>query len=113
MRVGSGGAGANRDRPGGRRRCSAPTTSSPSARSTALRKRIGLRVLEDVLIAGFDDIPSASWAGFDLATFVHDGPRMVDEALSILRAAETAHAPVGEVRVVVPARLVERGTTRR
>ncbi|MDQ0473879.1 LacI family DNA-binding transcriptional regulator [Labrys wisconsinensis] len=79
----------------------------------ALRQQIGLRVPEDVLIAGFDDIPSASWAGYDLTTFVHDGPRMVDEALSILRAAETAHAPVGEVRVVVPARLVERGTTRR
>lgn len=79
----------------------------------ALRKKIGLRVPEDVLVAGFDDIPEASWAAYDLTTFVQDAPRMVDEALSILHASIAANASVGEVRIVIPAKLVERGTTRR
>jgi DNA-binding LacI/PurR family transcriptional regulator len=57
-------------------------------------------------VAGFDDIPAASWAAYDLATFVQDGARMVDEAMAILSAS-------ADVRVIVPARLVERGTTRR
>lgn len=57
-------------------------------------------------MAGFDDIPAASWAAYDLATFVQDGARMVDEAMAILSAS-------ADVRVIVPARLVERGTTRR
>jgi hypothetical protein len=38
----------------------------------------------DALVAGFDDIPAASWAAYDLATFVQDGARMVDEAMAIL-----------------------------
>jgi hypothetical protein len=46
-------------------------------------------------------------------TFVQDGARMVDEAMAILSASAESHKPVGDVRVIVPARLVERGTTRR
>jgi DNA-binding LacI/PurR family transcriptional regulator len=77
----------------------------------ALRRTLGLRVPEDVMVAGFDDIPAASWGAYDLTTFVHDGALMVEEALAILRRAETGEAGAsGEV--VVPARLVERGTTR-
>ena len=36
----------------------------------AIRKVVGLRVPEDVMIAGFDDIPTASWPAYDLTTFV-------------------------------------------
>jgi len=67
----------------------------------------------DALVAGFDDIPAASWAAYDLATFVQDGARMVDEAMAILSVSAESHKPVGDVRVIVPAKLVERGTTRR
>lgn len=74
---------------------------------------LGLAVPDDVLVAGFDDIPAAAWGGYDLTTFVQDGPHMVDEAIRILARAEGAHGPVGEVAVVVPARLIERATTRR
>jgi DNA-binding LacI/PurR family transcriptional regulator len=79
----------------------------------ALRDRCGMRVPEDVLVAGFDDIPGAAWAAYDLTTFVQDGSRMVDEALAILATAEAGRAPVAAEPVIVPARLVERGTTRR
>jgi DNA-binding LacI/PurR family transcriptional regulator len=78
----------------------------------ALRNRCGMRVPEDVLVAGFDDIPGAAWASYDLTTFVQDGSRMVDEALAILATAEAGKAPVAVEPVIVPARLVERGTTR-
>ncbi len=79
----------------------------------ALRKEVGLRVPGNALVAGFDDIPAASWAAYDLTTFVQDGARMVDEAMAILKASAESHEPPGNVRIIVPARLVERGTTRR
>jgi DNA-binding LacI/PurR family transcriptional regulator len=77
----------------------------------AIRKSVGLRVPEDVLIAGFDDIPAASWSAYDLTTFVQDGPKMVDEALAILAAAKASGTPAGGTCRIVDARLVERGTT--
>jgi DNA-binding LacI/PurR family transcriptional regulator len=64
-------------------------------------------------VAGFDDIPAASWAAYDLTTFVQHGARMMDEAMAILNASAESHEPVGDIRVIVSARLVERGTTRR
>ena len=77
----------------------------------ALRKKLCMRVPEDVIVAGFDDIPAAAWASIDLTTFVQDGARMVDAALAIVTAAQAGKrqelAPV-----VVSARLIERGTTR-
>lgn len=74
-------------------------------------RQAGLRVPEDVLVAGFDDIPAASWRSHDLTTFLQDAPRMVDEAVKILGTAESGQLPVSEVQVIVPARLIERGTT--
>jgi DNA-binding LacI/PurR family transcriptional regulator len=79
----------------------------------AIRRHVGLRVPEDVLVAGFDNIPTASWAAYDLTTLDQNAPAMVHEALQILASAAASHAPVGEVRIVVPARLVERGSTNR
>jgi DNA-binding LacI/PurR family transcriptional regulator len=79
----------------------------------AIRNSAGLRVPEDIMIAGFDDIPMASWAAYDLTTFEQEAPVMVDEALKIVRSAADAHAPAGEIRLVLPARLIERRSTRR
>ncbi|WP_210529988.1 LacI family DNA-binding transcriptional regulator [Rubellimicrobium arenae] len=78
----------------------------------ALRVDLGLRVPDDVLVAGFDDIPSASWAAYDLTTVLQDAPRMVDEALRVLHsAAELTTARPG--RIVVPPVLIIRGSTDR
>jgi DNA-binding LacI/PurR family transcriptional regulator len=79
----------------------------------ALRYRFGLRTPEDVLIAGFDDIPSASWAAYSLTTFVQDSAAMVDEAIAMLVAATASAAPIGGRRMVLPSRLIERATTAR
>lgn len=79
----------------------------------ALRRELRLKVPDDVMIAGFDDIPAAGYAGYDLTTFVHDAARMVDESLKILRAATAAPPEAHDHRIVVPAMLIERGTTAR
>jgi DNA-binding LacI/PurR family transcriptional regulator len=79
----------------------------------ALRTRMRLRVPEDVLVAGFDDVPEASWNAYDLTTVVQDGPRMVAEAMSVLQAMMSSSGSAGGILRVVPGRLIERSTTRR
>src|SRR5690606_17921474 len=51
----------------------------------ALRLGHGVRVPDDVLVAGFDEVPEASWAAYDLTTVVQDGEAMVAEAMDILQ----------------------------
>lgn len=77
----------------------------------AIRRFLNLRIPEDVLIAGFDDIPQASWASIDLTTFLQDGARMVDEALAIIAGAQVG-VPSAADPIVIPARLIERSSTK-
>ena len=79
----------------------------------ALRQKLGRRVPDDVLVAGFDDVPEASWAAYDLTTVVQDGKAMVSEAMSILNDMMSANTPTTGILRVIPAPLVERSTTRR
>jgi DNA-binding LacI/PurR family transcriptional regulator len=78
----------------------------------ALRAKLGKRVPEDVLVAGFDDVPEAAWGAYDLTTFVQDGPRMVAAGIEILGSMISSTESAGVLRVV-PGRLIERSTTRR
>jgi DNA-binding LacI/PurR family transcriptional regulator len=48
----------------------------------------GLDVPRDVLVTGFDGLPQASWAGYDLTTLVQPIELLVDEALAMLFAEE-------------------------
>ncbi len=50
------------------------------------RSEFKLRIPEDLGIVGFDDIPQAAWATYDLTTFRQDVDAMTDETLSILKA---------------------------
>lgn len=79
----------------------------------AVRRTLGLRVPDDVLIAGFDDVPEASWGAYDLTTVVQDGPAMVAEAMKILNSMLASTGSVGEPMRVVPGTLIERSTTLR
>jgi DNA-binding LacI/PurR family transcriptional regulator len=74
----------------------------------ALGKTAGLRVPDDLLVAGFDDIPAAGW--YDLTSVAQGAANMVDEAVRMITDEE--HHPGASGRhVVVPARLVERLST--
>jgi DNA-binding LacI/PurR family transcriptional regulator len=75
----------------------------------ALRE-MGRRVPDEVSVLGFDDIPMAAWASFDLTTFRQPRRHMVAEAVQALVDRIEGHPP-GPVRLV-PAELVRRGTLR-
>ena len=79
----------------------------------ALRRRAGLKVPQDVLVAGFDDVPEASWHGNDLTTVVQDCPSMVGEAMTLLQAMMASKGSSGGLCKIVPGGLIERSTTRR
>lgn len=54
----------------------------------ALRYRLGIRVPEDIMLAGFDDIPEGRRAPYQLTTVRQPIGEMVDEALAILHLDE-------------------------
>lgn len=77
------------------------------------RSEFGLSVPKDVMIAGFDDIPAASWPSISLTTIRQDGVRMVAEALSVLDDMISGNSRAGGLVRIVAAPLVERSSTRR
>ena len=56
---------------------------------------LGRRVPDDVIVAGFDDIPAASWAAYELTTFVQDSARMVEAVALLLAATASARRSAG------------------
>jgi len=77
------------------------------------RSEFKLLVPEDLMIAGFDDIPAASWPSIGLTTIRQDRVRLVSEALSVLDAMISGSLRSGGLVRVVAAPLVERSSTRR
>ena len=64
----------------------------------------GLDVPADMLVTGFDGLPQASWAGYDLTTLVQPIEVLVDETLAIIfepavDAAQPARIVPGTLRV--------------
>ncbi|WP_352885779.1 LacI family DNA-binding transcriptional regulator [Mesorhizobium sp. M0862] len=76
----------------------------------ALREA-GIPVPREISIVGFDDIPMAAWAAFDLTTIRQPRRRMVREAVATL-VARINGAPLGSISLV-PGELVMRGTLRK
>lgn len=62
-----------------------------------LRSR-GVGVPDDVLLTGFDGLPQASWAGYDLTTVVQDIDLLVQRAVEVLLNPDDT-APVPELVV--------------
>ncbi|MEU8222013.1 LacI family DNA-binding transcriptional regulator [Kribbella sp. NPDC048915] len=71
----------------------------------------GLRVPEDVQVVGFDDIDEAAYLVPALTT-VNPGHDEMADAITTLLTAQLDHAGGEPKEIVVPARLVLRGTTR-
>jgi DNA-binding LacI/PurR family transcriptional regulator len=70
----------------------------------------GLTVPGDMAVIGFDDIPEAAWASYELTTFRQDPARIAAEAIGLLdRRREFPDSPPVTVQVETP--LVLRGST--
>ena len=77
----------------------------------ALRQTFQLRVPDDVLVAGFDNVPEAAWGSYDLTTVVQDGSLMVAEAMMILESMMSSNSSAGGALRVVASKVIERSTT--
>jgi DNA-binding LacI/PurR family transcriptional regulator len=76
-----------------------------------LRYELGLRVPEDVAVAGYDDVPIASWLAYNLTTVRQHAHCLVEHSVDILIGRIEGRHP--EPRsVVLDSPLVVRGTTR-
>lgn len=73
-------------------------------------RSLGVRVPEDVWVAGFDDIDMASWEGYDLTTVRQPIAEMASTAVELLR--QRVNSPHRSPRhVAFPSFLVVRGST--
>jgi DNA-binding LacI/PurR family transcriptional regulator len=77
----------------------------------AVRKETGLRVPQDVMIAGFDDIPAAGWGSYSLTTVRQEVERMVKEAVDILQTKVSDQENARGLLKLVRGTLVQRGST--
>jgi DNA-binding LacI/PurR family transcriptional regulator len=78
----------------------------------ALRFDLGLRVPEDVAVAGFDDVPQAAWPTYSLTTLRQPVSRMAEMSVRLL-LEQVAGAAGGGERRLMPAELKVRASTRR
>ncbi len=76
-----------------------------------LRQELGLRVPEDVSVVGYDDVPQASWKGYDLTTVSQQGEAMIEATQAILTEQIESQSVVQRA-VILPSPLVIRGTSR-
>jgi DNA-binding LacI/PurR family transcriptional regulator len=77
----------------------------------ALRSKLHLRIPEDVSVAGFDDVPIASWPAYDLTSYRQPINRMVEQTVTSLltRLDDPEAAPQ---KIALEGVLMIRGSTR-
>ncbi len=76
-----------------------------------LRTHYGLRIPEEVSVVGYDDVPEAAWAAYDLTTVAQPGAEMVEATVAIL-LEQVERRLVNRRTAVLPSRLVVRGSVR-
>ena len=76
-----------------------------------IRFKLGLRIPEDVAVAGFDDVPIASWPAYDLTSYRQPINRLVARTVDILlrRIEDRTAEPE---RIKIEGQLMLRGSTR-
>lgn len=77
-----------------------------------LRQRFSVRIPEDVMVAGFDDIPDARRWPYRLTTVRQPVEEMVEETLKILHLDDPESPIPPAIDTVVPGRLIWRDTIR-
>ena len=75
----------------------------------ALRQGLGLRVPEDVAVAGFDDIPMAAWPAYRLTTVRQPVQAMIEATVTCL-AANMQHPSAAETHMIAGS-VIERAST--
>ncbi len=76
-----------------------------------LRFELGFRVPEDVSVVGYDDVPLASWASYDLTTVRQRANEMVTQTIKqLLSRIEDADTPPR--RICIDGPLIVRGSAR-
>lgn len=76
-----------------------------------VRAEFGLHVPEDISIVGYDDVPEASWKGYDLTTVSQSHEDMVVTTAQIL-IEQIENEIVKKRAVVLPAKLIVRSSAR-
>ena len=76
----------------------------------ALRVRLGVRIPEDLMVAGFDDIPEGRRAPYQLTTVRQPIQQMVDETLNILHLDDPDEPIERGLDRPIPGRLIWRST---
>ncbi|MCD4513697.1 LacI family DNA-binding transcriptional regulator [Brucella pseudogrignonensis] len=77
----------------------------------ALRKEIGVRIPDDIIVGGYDNIAEAGWASYNLTTLVHDGEKMVERAIEILAESEPGQIGERDHQSVIASPLIIRNST--
>lgn len=77
-----------------------------------LRHELGLRVPQDVSVVGYDDVPLAAWASYDLTTVRQPVNRMVEATVeTILGKIADPERPAQKIEIDGP--LIARGSARK
>ena len=76
------------------------------------RCELGLNVPDDLQVIGFDDIPQAQWLNYQLTTFSQDFKRLARESVKVI-VSQIQEENKSLVKMMVPARLVIRETTKK
>ncbi len=76
-----------------------------------IREELQLRIPEDVGVIGFDNIPQASWQGYQLTTISQDVNRMVQATVDVLLSQISQK--INPEHIIIPCNLIERNTLRK
>jgi DNA-binding LacI/PurR family transcriptional regulator len=74
-----------------------------------LRQELGLRIPQDVRVAGFDDVPQASWGAYQLTSVSQAIEPMVSATVKLL--IDQVKGEVSQSTVVIPCNFVARAST--
>ncbi len=75
-----------------------------------IRDELHLRIPEDVGIIGFDNIPQAAWASYQLTTIYQDIHQMVNATVQVL--LNQIQQPIKPEHILIPCDMIERKTLR-